>query len=94
MITRLVKMEFSEANAEKFVHYFEQIKPTLVKVNGLQEVQLLRDVSSPNIVFTKSIWNSVQDLNTYRKSEFFGEIWPETKKLFSKRPEAWSLTLK
>ena len=41
--------------------------------------------------FTYSYWDSENDLNNYRKSELFNEVWTFTKKLFNAKPEAWSV---
>ena len=30
------------------------------------------------------------DLNNYRNSELFKDVWSKTKILFNKKPEAWS----
>jgi len=39
---------------------------------------------------TVSRWDSEKSLNDYRMSELFGEVWPETKRLFAAAPEVVS----
>ena len=36
-------------------------------------------------------WESEEDLENYRKSELFTEVWDFTKQLFNDKPEAWSV---
>jgi len=55
---------------------------------------LLNDIDTPNIFFTYSHWRSVEDLNRYRDSALFADVWPRTKVLFAAKPEAWSTTQK
>jgi len=43
------------------------------------------------VFFTYSYWNDESDLENYRKSELFKNIWSATKKNFSAKPEAWSV---
>lgn len=40
---------------------------------------------------TYSHWNTPEDLDNYRTSETFGEIWPNIKPWFKEKPEAWSV---
>jgi len=40
---------------------------------------------------TYSHWDSEDYLNAYRKSEFFGSVWPKTKSLLVAKPHAISV---
>ena len=42
---------------------------------------------------TLSFWSAQDDLDTYRKSALFGEVWPASKALFAAPPEAQSYEL-
>ena len=42
---------------------------------------------------TLSFWNAQDDLDIYRKSALFGEVWPASKALFAAPPEAQSYEL-
>ena len=51
---------------------------------------MLKDINDVNVIFTYSWWDSEDDLNNYRNSELFKDVWSKTKILFNKKPEAWS----
>lgn len=91
MLTRIVKMEFQSDKVSDFLNNFEIIKSKIRNFPGCQHLELLQDKNQPEIIFTYSIWDSEEALNNYRKSELFGEVWPNTKSLFRSKPEAWSV---
>ncbi|MBN2664653.1 MAG: antibiotic biosynthesis monooxygenase [Bacteroidales bacterium] len=90
MITRLVKMTFQEEKAEEFQGFVSTIINKISAFNGCYNVDILRDINNPAIFFSYSFWYSEDDLNNYRNSETFKEIWTLTKKMFAAKPEAWS----
>jgi heme-degrading monooxygenase HmoA len=92
MITRLVKLTIDPNKVREFEEIFVSNKDKIAAFPGCQQVKVMRDVNAPNVYFTHSIWESEEAINNYRKSELFGGIWPNTKKLFADKPEAWSLT--
>jgi heme-degrading monooxygenase HmoA len=47
-------------------------------------------VNNPNIFFTYSFWQSQNDLEKYRNSALFKEVWSKTKKMFAEKAQAWS----
>ncbi len=90
MIKRIVKLEFHEEFCDKFAEFSNQIKSEIENFEGCSDLDILRDIKNPNIFFTCSVWDSQEALDSYRKSDFFTEIWPQAKKWFSGRPNAWS----
>jgi hypothetical protein len=94
MITRIVKMTFRENEVPAFLEIFNSSKGFIRNMPGCTQLELLNDISSPNIFFTYSCWDSEQDLDNYRNSELFGKVWKSTKALFSDKPQAWSLEKK
>jgi len=91
MVHRFVKLTFQEKHIELFMTKFNEMKIHIRGQEGCQYLRLFQDKKDPRIFFTHSIWIDETCLNKYRKSEFFGMNWPETKKLFAKDPIAWSL---
>ncbi len=91
MIKRIVKMVFRKENIENFIQFTDKIRETIKNHDGCLHLDILQDKKRPEIFFTYSCWNSEKDLDNYRKSEFFNTIWPETKKWFAAKPEAWSM---
>ena len=91
MFVRIVKMSFHEDKISNFLENFEVIKEKIRNAPGNRLLELYQDKTDNCIFFTYSYWESEQDLENYRNSEFFFEIWTDTKKLFNKKPEAWSL---
>lgn len=87
MIKRLVKLTFKEDKVSDFLDLFEIVKTQIRGQKGCHHLELLR---AGNVFFTVSIWDDVETLNKYRKSELFRATWPATKSLFAAPPEAWS----
>ena len=91
MLVRIVKMTFSADKTDEFQTRFHNVKDKIIKFEGCELLELYKDKSDSNIFFTYSYWQSEEDLNRYRNSDFFKEVWSNTKKMFTKKPEAWSV---
>lgn len=91
MFVRIVKMTFSPENIDAFLTNFATVKDKIRAFPGNNHVELWQDKSNPNIFFTYSIWNSPVDLENYRNSELFKQVWGFAKPLFSEKAEAWSV---
>jgi heme-degrading monooxygenase HmoA len=91
MIVRIVTMSFHEDKISNFLENFEAIKEKIRNVPGNRLLELYQDKTNKSIFFTYSYWETEQDLENYRNSELFFEIWTDTKKLFNNKPEAWSV---
>ncbi len=91
MFIRIVKLSFQEDRVTEFLDYFDSIKSKIRHFPGCEFLELYRDKNDANVFFTYSYWNDVQDLEDYKNSETFNEIWPFVKTLFKNRPEAWSV---
>ncbi|MCP5054730.1 MAG: antibiotic biosynthesis monooxygenase [bacterium] len=90
MIIRIVKMTFHEDNVEDFKSFTTAIRPKILAQKGCRRLDILQDVQARNIFFTYSHWDSEEDLDRYRNSDFFNNVWPKAKQWFSKKPKAWS----
>ncbi len=91
MLVRIVKMGFYKQNIEVFLQNFEATKTRIRAFEGCDFLELYRDKKDPSIFFTYSFWDSEEALETYRQSELFNTVWSKVKRLFSIRPEAWSV---
>jgi len=91
MFVRIVKMRFHEDKVESFLANFHEVKQQIRGFEGNQFLELYRDKEDPCVFFTYSYWDSENDLNNYRNSALFDEIWTFTKKLFNDKPQAWSV---
>lgn len=91
MLIRIVKMSFQEDQIPLFLSEFEQYKTKIRNVKGCQFLELYRDINIATTYFTYSYWDSETDLNMYRDSELFKEVWGKTKILFNQKPQAWSV---
>jgi quinol monooxygenase YgiN len=91
MITRIVKLTFKEEEVDNFMDLFHEVKDKIRASAGCTDLQLLRDTSMHNVLFTVSQWDSEAHLDQYRNSELFNAVWPDTKIKFSGKPEAWSM---
>lgn len=93
MITRVVRMEFQPDKVDEFLEIFNATRSQIRHFPGVLKLQLHRDARHENVFYTYSHWESESQLNTYRKSELFGSVWPRTKALFLSPPKAFSLKL-
>ena len=91
MFVRIVKMSFAEENIPAFLENFEIVKDKIRNTAGNRFLELYQDKNNKCIFFTYSYWETEDDLENYRKSELFTEVWAFTKKLFNDKPEAWSV---
>lgn len=91
MLVRIVKLTLKKEHIADFEALFENHKKRIVQVKGCTFLELLQDVDNEHIFFTHSYWNGSADLENYRRSEYFGEVWKSAKALFSDKAEAWSL---
>ncbi len=94
MLVRIVKMSFKPENIASFEQVFQMNKHKIRTFKGCDFLELYQDQDQPHIFFTYSYWQHEDDLEKYRSSELFKEVWAKTKALFSETPEAWSLTKK
>lgn len=90
MIIRLVKLTFHPEYLATFLKEVEQRKESIRNFEGCTYLQILQDNKNPCIVFSHSYWNTEEDLNNYRHSDFFKEFWNSFKVNFAAAPEAWS----
>ena len=91
MFVRIVKLSFHQENIPTFLENFEVMKEKIRNAPGNRLLELYQDKDNPDLFFTYSYWDTVEDLENYRKSELFDGIWSFTKKLFNANPEAWSV---
>ena len=91
MFVRIVKMSFHPEHIDQFLANFEKKKQFIRNSPGCRLLELYRGKQDSNIFFTYSYWDKEEDLENYRHSELFKEVWAETKVLFNDKPEAWSV---
>ena len=91
MFVRIVKMSFDPAKIEEFLNNFHQNKKRIRNFKGCNFLELYQDKTKTNIYFTYSYWDTEQDLENYRNSNLFKNVWAKTKILFNEKPEAWSV---
>ena len=90
MIVRVVRLTLSEENVSAFEEVFRTHQDAIASQPGCMGVEMLSDPDDNCIRGTLSRWRSAEDLNAYRASSLFGEVWPVTKSLFAAKPEVWS----
>ncbi len=91
MITRIVRLTIQPDKVEDFKLLFSESFPKISRYNGCRDLMLYQDYDESNVMITYSNWNSVEDLETYRKSELFRTTWDKVKPLFSSSPMAFSM---
>ncbi|HTL81014.1 MAG TPA: antibiotic biosynthesis monooxygenase family protein [Bacteroidia bacterium] len=90
-LLRLVKMEFQEGKAEIFRETYAKYSARIAAAEGCRSVRLMNDHSNGNIFFTVSEWESEKNLDDYRKSDLFKEVWSQVKPMFAVPAQAWTL---
>ena len=83
-------MTFTQVTLPQFEAIFNKHEKAIGGQSGCVQVELVKDSINPLVRATVSRWDSEESLNDYRKSELFGEVWPETKRLFAAAPEVVS----
>lgn len=91
MLVRIVKLSFHVENIPAFLENFELYKNQIRNFPGNRLLELYQDKNNASVFFTYSYWKSENDLENYRTSALFNEVWGFTKKLFNDKPEAWSV---
>ena len=91
MFIRIVKMSFHQENIPAFLENFENMKEKIRNSQGNRFLELYQDKNNPSVFLTYSFWETEQDLENYRQSALFDQVWTFTKKLFNDKPEAWSV---
>jgi quinol monooxygenase YgiN len=90
MITRIVKLEIHPDHALGFRQLFHEKQADIAASTGCHEVRLVHTLDNSSTHFTISIWDSEDDLNAYRYSDLFAEIWPTVKPWFIEKAVAWT----
>ena len=91
MIIRIVKLTMRKEEVDTFKAYFSSVCETIRNQEGCTLLQAWQDINQPEIFFTYSYWETEADLENYRQSALFDEVWTFTKQLFNDKPEAWSV---
>jgi len=93
MIKRIVKLTVKNASAKsEFEKIYQVRNPFKNGVKGCTSVKVMQDVNHKDVFYTVSLWDSNDDLEAYRQSDYFAETWPMVKAQLSKRAEAFSMT--
>lgn len=91
MFIRIVKLSFHPDKIDTFLQNFTTIKNKIRNSPGCRLLELYQDKTNPEVFFTYSYWETENDLENYRKSDFFKIVWSETKVMFNAKPQAWSV---
>ncbi len=91
MFIRIVKLSFYPDKIDTFLQNFNKKKNTIRNSSGCRLLELYQDKTNPEVFFTYSYWETENDLENYRNSDFFKTIWAETKCMFNAKPQAWSV---
>ena len=93
MITRLVKLSLQADKAGDFEALFYQTQSLIEDFEGCHKTNLFKISGNACQYFTISYWNTEQDLENYRASALFKDVWSQVKPLFSEKAEAWTLNV-
>jgi (4S)-4-hydroxy-5-phosphonooxypentane-2,3-dione isomerase len=88
---RIVRITIEASRVQDFRDIFDQHKTHIKAMHGCQHLELWQDLESPNTFCTYSIWETPADLEAYRQSSLFREVWSKTKLWFASKPLAFSV---
>ena len=91
MLVRIVKLTFKQECIADFLQIYEGHREDIKSFDGFSSIELFKEVSNHQVLFTYSIWEDETALENYRTSTYFRDVWSRTKILFSAKAEAWSL---
>ena len=91
MFTRIVKMEIKKEELLSFLANFEKIKEEIRAFKGCSYLELYQDKNNSETFFTYSRWEDEADLENYRTSDLFKNVWATTKPMFRSKAQAWSV---
>jgi heme-degrading monooxygenase HmoA len=83
-------MSFKSEHCDDFIALFDHYKSHIRSAQGCTYLSMWRCKDEPNVFFTYSHWNQSEDLEAYRTSAIFAEVWPLTKRMFDAAPAAWT----
>jgi len=87
---RWVQLTVDPAQHAVFLHLFKNYQKHIQNFPGCRSVELLEG-SETGQFFTLSRWSAESDLENYRTSPLFAEIWPPVKATFSAPARAWTV---
>ncbi|PJJ59289.1 putative quinol monooxygenase [Hymenobacter chitinivorans] len=91
MLTRIVRMTFQPEKVVDFLAIFRDSENKIRTMPGCRHLELWQDADASHVYCTHSHWDSAADLDNYRRSVLFGQVWPATKRLFAAPPLAFSV---
>ncbi len=77
---------------EAFLEVFENHRQAMRTVPGCLHLELWQELHDRAAVTTYSIWQSEKDLENYRNSKLFQEVWATVKPWFAASAQVQSLT--
>ena len=90
-IQRIVRLHFKEGKEKVFLNeILPKQKHFTRSFQGCNRLELWQDVDNEQIVYSFSLWDSVEDLNNYRYSDQFRAFWKATKQHFKEPAQAFS----
>ncbi len=90
MLIRIVRMSFKPEEVDNFLKLFNSKKEKIRAFPGCRHLELWQDHQDKNVFSTYSHWDADEDLQNYRNSELFRDVWSKTKILFSEKAVAHS----
>jgi quinol monooxygenase YgiN len=90
-IKRIVKLTIEVEKRELFISLYLERAKKIASFEGCISVDLLEDRYDKAVFFTVSNWQSEEQLNAYRDSDFFETTWKKVKPLFAEKALAWTL---
>ncbi len=86
-------MDLLPGTEDIFLGIFALVKNEIRSQKGCMGLELLRGSHEGQLsLWTISLWQSIDELETYRTSALFQKTWAQVKPLFSAKAKAWTLS--
>lgn len=90
MLVRIVQLYLIPEQTENFLKLYASHQSRISEMKGCLSLELLVVSEHQGHVATLSRWQEAQDLENYRNSEFFKNLWSQVKPLFAQSAKAVS----
>ena|SRR5688572_27731026 len=93
MVKRIVMLQLLPGTEDRFMNIFNITKDEIRSQKGCLSLEILRSSNkTDSSIWTISLWQSADDLETYRASSLFQKTWADVKPLFAEKAMAWTLS--
>lgn len=88
MVVRFVSLRATPERQAELAEVVTTSAPVVRAVPGCRGLTILQDINDPLHYLTWSLWDSAADLEAYRRSAVYGQVWPRIRACLAERAHA------